>query len=204
MAEVRRKDYEMVDRAEMEKLLATVEYGFLGAVAPDGWPLVVPLNFVFTDGRIYFHGALEGEKMETFARDDRVTFTVVEAFSLVPSYFRDPAFACPATQYYKSVVVRGRTRVVEDFEEKARALQSMMEKLQPEGGHLPIHADEPLYRKSLRTTGVVAIEIDRMTAKFKFGQNLPSTKRNEVASKLEARGCPVDLATVDAMRRYNS
>ena len=80
---------------------------------------------------------------------------------------------------------------------------AMMEKLQPEGGHVPIRADEPIYRKSLRTTGVVAIEIERMTAKFKFGQNLPSAKRDEVAAKLETRGCPVDHATVDAMRRYN-
>jgi nitroimidazol reductase NimA-like FMN-containing flavoprotein (pyridoxamine 5'-phosphate oxidase superfamily) len=203
MSEVRRKDYEMTDRAEMERLLGSVEYGFLGAVRPDGWPIVVPLNFVYLDGRLYFHGALEGEKMATLTRDGRVTFTAVEAFSLVPSYFRDPTLACPATQYYKSVVVRGRARAVHDVEEKARALQAIMEKLQPEGGHVPISASEPIYRKSLRTTAVVAVDVEEMTAKFKFGQNLPSSKRDAVAERLEARGCPVDHATVDAMRRYN-
>jgi predicted FMN-binding regulatory protein PaiB len=78
-----------------------------------------------------------------------------------------------------------------------------MEKLQPEGGYVPISADEPIYRKSLKTTGVVAIEIEEMTAKFKFGQNLPSSKREGLAERLEARGCPVDHATVEAMRRYN-
>ena len=200
---VRRTDYEMSERGEMERLLDRASHGYLGMIGPDGWPGVVPLNFVYAGGRIYFHGATEGEKMAGLARDDRVTFTVVEEFSIVPSYFRDPRFACPATQYYKAVMVRGRARVVEAADEKARALQALMEKLQPEGGHVPITADEPLYRKSLRTTAVVAVEVERMTAKFKFGQNLPSSKRAEVADRLEARGCPVDHATVEAMRAYN-
>jgi len=154
------------------------------------------------DGRLYFHGATEGEKMEALAADDRVSFVVAHDFSLVPSYFRDPKYACPATQYYKAVAIRGRARVVEDADEKARALQALMEKLQPEGGYVPISATEPLYRKSLQTTAVVAIEIERMTAKFKFGQNLPAAKREKVAERLTARGCPVDHETVAAMKAY--
>lgn len=194
----------MAERAEMEGLLATAGHGYLGAVRPDGWPMVLPLNFVYVDGRVYFHGAAEGEKMASLVRDDRVTFTVAEDFSIVPSYFRDPRFACPATQYYKCVMIRGRARVVEDEGEKARALQAMMEKLQPEGGHEPIEAGSKLYRKSLRTTAVVAIEVEEMTGKFKFGQNLPTRKREEVAEKLAVRGCPIDHATVEAMRRYTT
>ena len=201
---MRRTDYEMSERVRMEQLLATATHGYLGTVRADGWPMVVPLNFVFADERIYFHGATEGEKMEAVARDDRVTFTVVEEFSLVPSHFRDPRYACPATQYYKAVMVRGRARVVEEAPEKARALQALMEKLQPEGGYVPITADEPLYRKSLRTTAVVAVEVEEMTGKFMFGQNLPTAKREEVATRLEARGCPIDHATVEAMRDFGS
>src|SRR4051794_30045332 len=104
---MRRTDYETTDRVEMERLLATVGHGYLGAIRPDGWPTVVPMNFVYAEGRLYLHGAREGEKMESIARDDRVTFVVVEEFALVPSYFRDPRLACPATQYYKAVMVRG-------------------------------------------------------------------------------------------------
>jgi nitroimidazol reductase NimA-like FMN-containing flavoprotein (pyridoxamine 5'-phosphate oxidase superfamily) len=200
---MRRTDYEMAERDEMERLLAEADHGYLGIATPDGWPSVVPLNFVYVDGRVYFHGAGEGEKMESLAAGPRVTFTVAEGFSIVPSYFRDPRLACPATQYYKCVMLRGRARVVADAAEKARALQAMMEKLQPEGGHEPISADNPLYRKSLKTTAVVAIEVERMTGKFKFGQNLPKSKRDGVAERLEARGCPVDHATAAAIRKYN-
>ena len=200
---MRRTEYGMDERAEIERLLATATHGYLGAIGKDGWPLVVPLNFVYADEKIYFHGAHEGEKMAALERDPRVTFTVVEEFSLVPSYFRDPRYACPATQYYKAVMARGRACAVEAAEEKAFALQALMEKLQPEGGYVPIAADEPLYRKSLRTTAVVAIHVERLTGKFKFGQNLPTAKRERVAEGLEARGCPVDHATVAAMRDYN-
>lgn len=187
----------------MLDLLATAEHGYMGVLTPDGWPSVVPLNFVYADGRIYFHGAGEGEKMASVAENARVTFTVAEGFSILPSYFQDPERACPATQYFKCVMVRGRARTVEDAAEKARALQALMEKLQPEGGHEPITAESPLYRKSVRTTAVVAIEVERMTGKFKFGQNLPKDKRERVAERLEERGCPIDHATAGAMRRYN-
>lgn len=200
---MRRMDYEMTEREQIELLLASAGHGYLGAIRADGWPLVVPLNFVYADGRIYLHGAPEGEKMAAIERDDRVTFTVVADYALIPSYFRDPRYACPATQYYKAAMVRGRARVVEETDEKARALQALMEKLQPEGGYVPITADEPLYRKSFKTTAVIAIEVEQMTGKFKFGQNLPSSKRDAVAERLEARGCPIDRATVDAMREYN-
>jgi nitroimidazol reductase NimA-like FMN-containing flavoprotein (pyridoxamine 5'-phosphate oxidase superfamily) len=200
---MRRKEYQMSEQEEMMRLLATVGHGYLGAIRSDGWPTVVPLNFVYYDNRIYFHGAREGEKMESLKRDDRVTFIVVEDFSVIPSYYRDEQLACPATQYYKSVMVRGHARIVSELSEKARALQAMMEKLQPEGGHLAISPEEPIYKNNLKTTAVIAIEIESMTGKFKFGQNLPKASRAQVAEKLSQRGCPIDHATVAAMTKYN-
>lgn len=193
--------YQGCGKAEIDRLLAEEGHGFLGITTPDGWPSVVPVNFVHLDGRIYFHGASEGEKMASLDADPRVTFTVVRDLSVVPSYYRDSRFACPATQYYQSVMIRGRARFVETAEEKARALQALMEKLQPEGGYEPITAAAPNYLKSLRMTAVTAIEIERITGKFKLGQNLPRRLRTSVADRLEQRGCPIDGATAELIRR---
>ena len=187
------------ERAAIDAVLAEVGHGYLGITTPDGWPSVVPLNFVVAGGRLYFHGAAEGEKMESLARDPRASFTVVDAGSLVPSYLRHPRSACPATQYFRSVMIRGRARFVHDPEEKAFALQALMEKLQPEGGYEPIAADSALYRKALRNTAVTAIEIERMTGRFKFGQNLGAAKREAVVRGLRDRGEPVDRITVERM-----
>ena len=188
-------------KTEIDRLLAEQGHGFLGITTPEGWPSVVPVNFVHLDGRIYFHGAAEGEKMTSLEAEPRVSFTVVRDLALVPSHYRHPQSACPATQYFQSVMIRGRVRFVEPAEEKAQALQALMEKLQPEGGYEPLTETTPRYRESLRTTAVTAIEIERVTGKFKLGQNLPPRLRASVADKLEQRGRPIDRATAALMRR---
>ena len=198
MAVVRRSDYEYTDEEGALAFLDGVTHGFVGFVRPDGSPGLIALNFARIDRMLYFHGSAEGEKMSSFARDPRTVFMATDDFSLVPSYYRDPALACPATQYYKAVVVQGEMRFVETREEKAAGLQALMEKLQPEGGYEPI-ADNKRYRKSLDSTAVLALPIVELTAKFKFGQNLPKRKRAEVAAKLEQRGEGRDAETVAAM-----
>ena len=197
---MRRHEYAQQDPAEIERLFEEAEHGYLGVITTDGWPSVVPLNFVKIDKRIYLHGSARGEKMKAMAKNDRVTFTVVQDFSLIPSYFRDPKLACPATQYYRSAMVRGRARAVDCLEEKATALQALMDKLQPEGGFEPIKANAPLYRKSLETTSVTAVDIETLSAKFKFGQNPPSKKRRTIAEQLDQRGEPKDEETARVIR----
>jgi len=200
MSDVRRKDYEHTDRDTMLAFLDAAPHGFLSFVRSDGSPGLVAVNFARDAETIYFHGSPEGEKMRSLEHDPRVTFMVADGFSLVPSYFRDPERACPATQYYKSVVVHGAARIVATREEKALGLQAIMEKLQPEGGYRPITAGDRFYRKSMDTTAVVALPITEMTAKFKFGQNLPKRKRALVADQLIERGAGRDGETAEAMR----
>ncbi|MEX2081086.1 MAG: pyridoxamine 5'-phosphate oxidase family protein, partial [Dehalococcoidia bacterium] len=140
-----------------------------------------------------------GEKMTSLSADPRVTFVAADDFALIPSYFTSPDLACPATQYYRAVLVRGHARVVDSREERALALQALMQKLQPQGGYVSITADSPLYAKSLDTTAVVAIPIEQWTAKFKFGQNLPKARRASVAEQLLERQQGRDVETVEAM-----
>jgi len=201
MAEVRRRDYEMTDREAMLAFLDAQRHGFLAFVRTDGSPGLVALNFVRVGEQLYFHGSPEGEKMQSLARDPRVTFMTADPFSLIPSYWTDRKLACPATQYYKAVVVHGEVRIVTSREEKAEALQALMEKLQPEGGHAPISASDPLYSKSLDTTAVLALPLTEMTAKFKFGQNQPARKRATIAANLRERSGPRDKETAAEMQR---
>ena len=72
-----------------------------------------------------------------------------------------------------------------------------MEKLQPEGGHEQITAGSELYKKALASTAVVAIEIESMIGKFKFGQNLTEKMREKVIQDLKSRGAADDRQTVD-------
>lgn len=187
---------------EAGALLEEATFGFLGlAEDDDGYPVVLPVNFVCLGGDVVFHGSPDGGKMRALARDDRVTFTVAAAYSLIPSHFGGPSDACGASQYFVSVVIRGRARVVEDAVEKGAALNALMEKLQPEGGYRRISAEDPGYRASLDETAAVRIAVESMSARVKLGQGFSVERRERIISKLAERGRPADLKTIEAMRR---
>ena len=59
---LRRADREITDRAALDALLVRADIGHLGLVDA-GRPYVVPLNYAYEDGRIYFHSAPEGRKI---------------------------------------------------------------------------------------------------------------------------------------------
>jgi len=199
---MRRQDCEMSDTKDLEAVLGRAEWGTLGLVSAQGTPVLVPLNFVFHEGRICFHGAMAGEKFGLIQKSPQASFLVVEAYAQVPSYAFDPVNACPATQYFKSVLVKGPVEEVRDPVRKAGVLEAMMKKLQPEGGYEPVRAESPTYQASLRGVAVFALTCEEMTGKFKLGQKLGTAARAKVEAVLEARGCPMDPHTIELMRTH--
>lgn len=199
---MRRKEFTIEEEQEIITFLDQCSFGFLGTISPDGHPRVTPLNFVYMDGCFYFHGSIAGEKMKQIKQNTSVSFTVAEEFSLIPSYFTDPELACPATSFFKSVMAFGQAEQVKDLEVKGRVLQRFMEKLQPQGGYIPIDATDPRYTGQLKAVAVVQITPERLTAKFKFGQNLSSEQFEDLSSKLEARNEGRDTETAEMMRKY--
>jgi nitroimidazol reductase NimA-like FMN-containing flavoprotein (pyridoxamine 5'-phosphate oxidase superfamily) len=181
-----------------EEITRQARVGHIGIITPDGYPRVVPVNFVNIGDRIYIHGADTGEKFEAFWTNQKVTFEIDLPYSLIPSYWRSDTYACPASQYYKSVLIQGTGAVVTDLTQKAGALQALMDKHQPEGGFTPITAEEPLYRKAIDEVAILRIDPDRME---KFGEHLPPETRRRIIEKLRERGGKIDLATADEIER---
>ncbi|GIP38987.1 hypothetical protein J31TS4_22670 [Paenibacillus sp. J31TS4] len=199
---MRRKEFAVQEWQEIEQFLNEMSFGFLAMCGEDGWPHVKPLNFVYWKDTIYVHGSRVGEKITDLKRSPNVTFSVAKEYALIPSYFSDPTFACPATSYFKSVSIRGTAELVDDLEQKAEALEAFMQKLQPEGGYAPITADNPEYASRLRGVAVIGIRIDSLSAKFKFGQNLKEPARANLTSRIAERGLPLDEETVRLMELY--
>ncbi|MBW4841474.1 MAG: pyridoxamine 5'-phosphate oxidase family protein [Paenibacillaceae bacterium] len=199
---MRRREFGITEDTEIRDFLQEMSFGFLGTVGEDGWSRVTPLNFVYDGEYFYFHGSLAGEKMKHLTRDSRVSFTVAKEYAIIPSYFTDPKMACPASAYFKSVMVRGRVEKVDDLEEKARVFTLFMEKLQPEGGYAPITPDDPAYAGELKAVALCRIVPEAISAKFKFGQNLKEPKLSAVTSGLEQRGGELDAETIALMKKY--
>ena len=197
---MRRSEFEVSEAAQCEQFLNERHDGVLTFCGEDGWPKAVPLNYAYHQGNVYFHGSKKGEKMSGLAADPRAEFVVYQAHAFIPSYFSDPYLACPATVFFRSARLRGTVDQVESAEEKALALSVLLAKMQPEGGHAPIDADDPKYVSSLRGVAVLRLAVSEMTGKFKFGQNLSGKKRGQVIDSLERRGLPSDPETVERMR----
>ena len=199
---MRRKEFDQRNDEEIEQFLHEMSFGFLGMLSEDDWPHVIPLNFVYHKGAIYIHGSKIGEKIRCMAKNNKVTFTVAKEFAVIPSYFTDPIYACPATAFFKSVLARGRSELLEDLQEKAEVFTVLMEKLQPEGGYLPFDIQDSGYAAQLKSTAMVKIHIEQLTAKFKFGQNWPEKRITDVGEQLLERGKPDDAETVRLMKLY--
>ncbi len=193
MRTIRRKVY----RGEREAGLGVLERAMVVHMAStnaDGAPVLKTVHGVLMEDALAFHGASAGEKLECIGR--QVVLCAQELVAEIPSYMTDPKRACPATTYYRSVQVHGVLEEVTDMARKAAVLQRLMERYQPEGGHVPITADDPLYTKAVRNIMVVQVSLERLNAKIKLGQNKPPAVLARIVDGLWRRGRPEDVKAI--------
>ncbi len=152
---MRREKKEIKDRSVINHILATAPVGRLGTLGQGGYPMIKPLNFVHIGECLYFHSAMEGEKIEDIRRDNRVCFEV----DVPVRYIKAKTNPCSAFYQYRSVIIRGRASIIEDMKEKRQALTVLMEKYQPEGGY------DDFPEGKIAITAVVRIDIEEMAGK---------------------------------------
>jgi nitroimidazol reductase NimA-like FMN-containing flavoprotein (pyridoxamine 5'-phosphate oxidase superfamily) len=139
-------------REEMEQILREEVLGYLGLSA-DGQPYVVPLNYAYQAGKILFHCALEGQKLDAIRRNPRVCFTVSRQTGAV----RDHAGGPPCHLDSQSVICYGRARVLDELAERERALNAFNRRY---------HPDVPdLARQRVEKCATVEIVITEMTGR---------------------------------------
>ena len=186
----------------IEEMMNTSEYIHL-ALSEDNEPYCVVVNFVHVGNTLYFHGSYKGRKMRAIKSNPKVSLSLVENHSIIPSYFSsNDKLACPATQFFKSVSMQASAHIVEDKKEKIKALSLLMKKLQPEGGYKPFNNSE--YDKMLKITAVVRLDIHSKSIKLKFGQKLNEERFEMVLEHLKERNTPIDLATIEMMKNLNN
>lgn len=151
---MRRRDRAISD-AEAMRLLETCEYGILSTVGPENTPYGVPLSPVLLEGKLYFHCALTGRKVDNLRHCPQVSFAAVGPTK--PIY--DGGFST----YFECVIASGTMDEVTDAEEKHRALYALAEK------YLPDHMDKADgdIRKSFKATAVYCLTIESVTGKAK-------------------------------------
>ncbi len=121
---MRRREREVTDERSICEILDKAKVIHLGLCDGDQ-PYVVPLNYgyIYEDGRLtfYMHGATEGYKYEVMRKNPKVSFSIecdAEPF--------EGRTACQYGMSYSSVLGKGTARIVEDVDEKIKALTVLM------------------------------------------------------------------------------
>ena len=169
--------------------------GRISSIDKEGFPQIIPMNFVFLNNAVYMHSHIKGEKIENIKRNSKVGFEVDKNLEFLPSYFSDPEDASLADTLYISVVIKGEAILVEDKEEKVLALNGLMEKYQPEGQYKPMRKDMDV----LDATAVIKIMPKEMKGKYKIGQNMSKDEKIELAQKIKNRNSQTSRDTLEIM-----
>lgn len=85
-------------------------------------PYLVPLCFGYRNGSLFFHSALQGRKVDILKRNPNVCF----AFD-IDQEVTAAERACGWSMRYRSVVGFGKARMVEEEDDKRKALEIIME-----------------------------------------------------------------------------
>ncbi len=196
-----RREIFRADPARALALLARAPVVHLATTSPSGAPVLRALDAAVLEDGVFFHGAHAGEKATCLGRPAVVSAEEVVAH--VPSWMVDPVRACPATTLFRSVQVHGVLTAVEDPTVKARALEALMRRWQPEGRYQPIDAGDPLYRGELAGVRVFSVPFERVDGKWKLLQNRTSEEIERILLGLWERGAPGDAEAIEAIREAN-
>ena len=177
------------------KFLSEESTGRISSIDKEGFPQIIPMNFVFLDNSVYMHSHIRGEKIENIKRNSKVGFEVDRNLEFLPSYFSDPDDASLADTLYISVVIKGEAVLVEDRKEKVLALNGLMEKYQPEGQYTPMRDDMDV----LDATAVIKVTSKKMNGKYKIGQNMSKEEKIELATKILDKNSKTAKETVKIM-----
>lgn len=168
--------------------------GRIASIDHDGYPQIIPMNFVFvkneintseirSSGFIYMHSHPRGEKIDNIVRNSKSGFEVDLHVCFLPSYYFHPRDASQADTLYISVVIKGTTSIVLSTEEKALALNALMQKYQKEGNYEPLNSNHA----AVREVTVLKLTPNQIRGKYKLGQHWNHSFRLDIAKKIVNR-----------------
>ena len=120
--EMRRKK-QTLSQQEIANILHKGTSGVLALLGDNDYPYAVPISYVYDDGKIYFHSAKSGHKIDAIQKTAKASFCVIDKDLIVPAEY---------TTYFRSVIAFGQIRVIEDDREKRAAIEKLAIKYAPE------------------------------------------------------------------------
>jgi len=156
---VREADRAVYDREAAYRIL---DEGFLCHVGfvTDGQPFVIPTSYGRKDDSLFIHGSAASRMLRTVKESVPVciTVTLLDGLVLARSIFNH-------SMNYRSVVVLGKTKLVDDPAEKIGALRLLSEHIIPGRWADSRQPNE----RELKATSILRVPIDEFSAKVRKG-----------------------------------
>ena len=149
--EMRRKRQRLSEE-ESIGILQTATAGTLALLGDNGYPYAVPISYVYADGKLYFHSALSGHKIDAIRNCDKASFCVIDKDDVRPEKY---------ITYFRSVIAFGRIHIIEDEQEKLETARLLGDRYNP-------NQEEALQKeleKGLSRMLMIRFDIEHLTGK---------------------------------------
>lgn len=148
-----RRKKQLLSQEETAAVLARGSSGVLALAGEDGYPYAVPLSYVYDGGRLYFHCARSGHKLDAIRRCEKASFCVIDQDQIIPEEY---------TSYFRSVIAFGRVRILEDEGEKRAAIEKLALKYAPDS---TVEDRKQVIQKEWEPLCMLEMELDHVTGK---------------------------------------
>jgi nitroimidazol reductase NimA-like FMN-containing flavoprotein (pyridoxamine 5'-phosphate oxidase superfamily) len=148
----------ITEQEEIEKIIMQCPVCFVGVADKNGIPYVLPMNFGYENKEIFLHSAQEGFMIDILNQNNQACITFCTDSKLKSQH---PDMACSYRMDSKSVICHGKIIFEEDFNEKVKALDSIMRTY----SNKKFQYGDP----SVRNVKIWRMKIEKISAKA-FGQ----------------------------------
>lgn len=147
-----RRIRQQLPEEESIQILKNATSGTLALLGDGGYPYSLPISFVYADGRLFFHSALNGHKIDAIHGCDKASFSVIQKDDVKPEKY---------TTCFRSVICFGHIRILDNDEDKMKAIRMLGNRYNP-GNDDALEAE---IRKSFNAMCVIELDIEHMTGK---------------------------------------
>ncbi|MCQ4635192.1 pyridoxamine 5'-phosphate oxidase family protein [Anaerovorax odorimutans] len=119
--EMRLKEQQLSEKESIE-IIKNATHATLAINGADKYPYSVPISHIYSEGKIYFHGATSGQKFDLLTRDPHVSISVIAFDDVQPAKF---------TTFYKSVIAYGDVRQLKTPEEIKAPMRLIIKRFCP-------------------------------------------------------------------------
>ena len=118
-----RRKKQALHQEECIRILKEGTSGVLALAGDNDYPYALPVSYVYDNGKLFFHSAVRGHKIDAITGNNKCSFCVISRDDIMPEKY---------TTRYQSVIAFGRIQILSNEEEKRIAIEKLGQKYAPD------------------------------------------------------------------------